>query len=418
MKIQIISHNSLSNLQDSDFTISRLSNPRSLDEFDVDIIDLSSEILWRNSANGTNTIESIRDFKSISEMVKRKTKANVVYVFPMNCRFSYHYAQMTDRSKGYIENVLLKDCLDSVKQILSKALSFERLMVPLIFESTTTTITGQAYPANFYFDGYGNTITKSDISNKVTTVRIQDKVFCTTLQILERTETVLNYLEFILPSEEHDEVPEWMYGIKILDDSKLEDKIATAREQIKELEENISNAELKLNENDRIKSILYTNGADLVDEVFSILEQLLSCDLSKFVDEKKEDFQIKKEAYTLIGEIKGVTSNIKNEHISQVDVHYQGYIDKIVENGIQENVHQVLIINPFRSKPPSEREPIHDNQIKLAIRNGCLIIDTMTLLKLYEKFMACEVDVMTCEHLFTEKIGLLKEEDFCKDGVN
>ena len=78
MKIQIISHNSLSNLQDSDFTISRLSNPRSLDEFDVDIIDLSSEILWRNSANGTNTIESIRDFKSISEMVKRKTKARII----------------------------------------------------------------------------------------------------------------------------------------------------------------------------------------------------------------------------------------------------------------------------------------------------------------------------------------------------
>ena len=167
-----------------------------------------------------------------------------------------------------------------------------------------------------------------------------------------------------------------------------------------------------LRENARIKSILYTNGDELAEVVFSILEKILACDLSEFVDEKKEDFLIKKDEYTIIGEIKGVTSNIKSEHISQVDVHYHGYLDKLAEESKCENVYQVLIMNPFRNKPLSERDPVHDTQILLAERNGCLIIETVTLLKLYEKLIAGEIDVTTCEKLFTEKSGILKESDF------
>ena len=98
---------------------------------------------------------------------------------------------------------------------------------------------------------------------------------------------------------------------------------------------------MKLKENLRYKSILYSNGDDLVRVVFEILENILDCDLSKFEDIKKEDFLIKKDNYTFIGEIKGVTSNVKNEHISQVDVHYQKYMDKLNEEKIQERVKEL-----------------------------------------------------------------------------
>lgn len=174
----------------------------------------------------------------------------------------------------------------------------------------------------------------------------------------------------------------------------------------------IEAAKQKLEENAKYKSILYTNGDELVQVVFSILEQLLDCDLSHFVDEKKEDFLIKKESCTFIGEIKGVTSNVRSEHVSQVDVHYQGYMDKLQEENRTENVSQLLIINPFRTKALSEREPVHEQQIALAQRNGCLIIETNTLLRIYEKFLKGDISSTQCVNTLSTNTGLLGESVF------
>lgn len=89
--------------------------------------------------------------------------------------------------------------------------------------------------------------------------------------------------------------------------------------------------------------------------------------------------------------LKRVTSNVKYEHISQVEVHYRG--------------------NPFRNKEISQREPINEQQVKLAERNGCLIISTYTLFKLYEKFLNGEISSEQCLDVFLHRKGLLKVED-------
>jgi hypothetical protein len=166
-----------------------------------------------------------------------------------------------------------------------------------------------------------------------------------------------------------------------------------------------------LEKNDSLKSILYTNGDDLVYVVFKILEDLLSCDLSELVDDKKEDFIIRKINVSFIGEIKGVTSNVKSEHISQLDVHLQMYKDKIDEETKIENVKSLLIINHQRNKKLSSRVPVHKNQIKLSKRNNSLIIETYTLLKLYEKFIDNKVKSDTVINLFTNLNGLLIDSD-------
>ena len=87
-------------------------------------------------------------------------------------------------------------------------------------------------------------------------------------------------------------------------------------------------------------------------------------------------------------------------------------MDQLQERGEEENVHQVLIINPLRSKPLSEREPVYEHQIKLATRNGSLIIETKTLLRLFETFLQGKLSVEDCEKLFISKTGLLEEKDF------
>lgn len=408
MKIQLISNGDHKAINDPNIMINSLRSPWSLDEFDVNIIDLSTPSLWRSPTQNMDAIYSINDFISLKQMVERKAKTSVVYVLPANEHFYFYSSPTMPSRQDY--KILLKDCLSPMLSIVCKVLPYSIGTGSLFYENTITAINGIGYDANFYFDDFLRPITKSIKSLKVTTVEYCETIFLTTLQILESEEKLINFIKFLFPPTEDE--PEWAKDIHVLNDEELEQTIESKKQEIALLEEEIEVANSKKRENARIKSILYTNGDQLVEVVFEILEKLLSCDLSTFEDEKEWDFLIQKDNYTLIGEIKGVTSNIKNEHISQLEVHYHHYMDILEEKGVKENVHQILIMNPFKNKPLSEREPVAEKQIELANRNGCLMIETATLLKLYEKFVVGSIDVSGCEKLFTEKTGLLEESDF------
>ena len=418
MKIQLISNGDHKAINDPNITINPLSSPQSLDEFEVDIIDLSTPSLWRAGADNNKAIDSVNDFISIQQMVDRKHKAFILYVLPSNVDFDFYSKEMS----GSYKIRPLKDCLELVSLNISRVLpsSLNKFSPKIFYENTRTKIEKIEYEANFCFDDLPTydcwaynieKYTESIGSKKTTTIRLYRNIFLTTLQILESQEKLTNFINdlFVSPSEDE---PEWVKNITVLNDKELDKTIELKTKEIERLKKEIEDLNSEKQENARIKSILYTNGKELVDVVFIILQKLLSCNLSEFVDEKKEDFLIKKDAYTLVGEIKGVTSNIKSEHISQLELHYQSYIDELAEKRQNENVHQILVVNPFRTKPLSERDPVNDKQIELAKRNGCLMIETATLLKLYEKFVAGNIDVSGCEKLFTEKIGLLEESDF------
>lgn len=108
-----------------------------------------------------------------------------------------------------------------------------------------------------------------------------------------------------------------------------------------------------------------------------------------------------------IGEIKGVNHNVKSENISQLDVHYQGYLEN--HNEEMENVHALLIMNHQKNKPIVDREPVHERQINLAKRNGSLIIETYILLKLFEKFKRNEMSQEECICILKQNTGILTE---------
>ena len=169
--------------------------------------------------------------------------------------------------------------------------------------------------------------------------------------------------------------------------------------------ERISASEEKLNKNLSYKSILYTTGDELVNIVFEILGKILNYDLSNFKDKKHEDFLIKQSDITFIGEIKGVNSSIKNQNISQLEVHYQTYKDELENENKVENIKALLIMNSNKDRKPEEREKIHENQIKLAEKYGSLII--------FEAFENKELTTEKIKDIFINKIGLLNfEMDF------
>ena len=408
MSIQLITYNARNKSNSfPSITVSDLSCPRSLDEFGVNIIDLSDKDLWRNNNSSMSKINAINDFISLADMVSKRQNTIVVFVFPVNGVFLFNYSKTT---KHFGSSEKIKDILPNIEDIIKKVIP--TCNYDLHFEPTRTTINGFEYPADFYFDHESAALTTSELSNKPTTIKCSDYIYLTTLSIVMSEDALKNFVGFISPSTSAEVAPSWINSISFFNDNELLSSISRNEEIINTAKHNINEATAQLNTNNRYKSILYTNGDELVSVVFSILEELLSYDLSEFVDVKKEDFQIKKPSYTIIGEIKGVTSNVKSEHVSQVDVHYHGYMDQIAEEGTEESVFQLLIINPFRNKALEEREPVHETQINLAKRNNCLIIETSVLLKMFEKFKLGLITTVEVERLLTGMTGLLKESDF------
>lgn len=156
-------------------------------------------------------------------------------------------------------------------------------------------------------------------------------------------------------------------------------------QEIQQLEIQSKEAQDKLENNNRFKSILYSTGDELVEVVFEILENMLGCDLSNFVDEKKADFIFELDDKVFIGEIKGINTNVKSVNVTQLEVHVQDYLDDNLDK-TEEDIIALLIINHQREKSPDEREAIHEKQIALAKRNGSLIVETTQLLQLYSDY--------------------------------
>ena len=415
MNIQVIQYKPTMKTSSGNVVISNINKPRSLDEFDINVIDLSSPDIWYNNAASRTDLLVANDLRSVRAMIDRVSSSTTLFVLPANVLYHYHYGYMSGKGNTFHYSAQLKDMIPELCAGI-----LHRLILPfvadnsLVFEATETIINDVVYSSDFFLDNYAEkTIRTNSIkSNKPTTVYIEGQnCYITTLNITENVDYLLNYINSIIYVQTEDPEPEWMQQIVFLDDTELQETIVEQKEIIQGAEQIIKNNQEKLEENKRYKSILYTNGSELVEVVFDILEQLLDCDLSDFVDKKQEDFLIKKESYTLIGEIKGITSNVKNDNVSQLETHFQQYQDALEEEGRSENVFQVLIINPLRSKPIAEREPVHERQIKLATRNGSVIIETKTLLKLYECFLQHKITSEQCEKLFTHKTGLLQEQD-------
>lgn len=415
MKGQIISYKK-KNEKWSLFTFSSHNSPETLDTFNVNIVDLRDGTLWEYNNANNNGINSINDFRSLKKILENSSVAINIIVLPGNMTYSCSWNKFTNK---FDKQIQIKDMLSNFSNYMLSELIPNGMPVDLVYENSITTVSEYDYKAAFYFieDNFKakgiRALTRANGNNKATTISISDRLFITTADFLDSEEQLKNYLQGIgICSKDTVEYPEWLLNYEFADDAAQNEAIIDCKERINNAKCEISRAQDKLNANLKYKSILFTNGDNLVSVVFEILEKILDCDLSQFIDEKKEDFLIKLSDITFIGEIKGVTSNVKSEHVSQIEVHYQGYMDNLQENNISEQVKQLLIINPFRTKPIDERDPVHKIQIKLAERNGSLIIETKTLLQIFEGFQKGIVSTEKIKQVFIKKTGLLDLSNF------
>ena len=384
-KIQLITYNP-NEFQDYNkkIEINDFNKLKSLDNYDINIFNLNSKNMWKNKETtdakaNLNTIMS-SDFKSIKKMISNSKRSINIICLPQNLDYYWKCYSSSYSSQ-------LKDMLPLFIKILEQLIPIEGL--DIIYENSLTMVKSNLLPASFYINNecYDN-LTNSSESNKITTIK-SGNLIITSLEIIKINESnlLLDYLSEIGLIKEELEYPDWIYKYNFDDDAIQNNNIEQAKEQIKIQKEIIDKANQKLQKNLHYKSILCNNSDALVEVVFEILEYIFDISLSDFNDEKKEDFLFKKEDTTYIGEIKGVTSNVKYENISQLEVHYSKYLDKLQEINITENIKKILIMNYERKKDILLRDEINQMQNDLAKKNETLIIDTKALLSIYEKIL-------------------------------
>lgn len=387
-----------------------LHDIRSLDEYDINVIDLDSSHLWVNEYRTTGSINKMDDLKSISKMISNSNSSNIVIILPQNKVFR---CDKNPRYPRYEKQEELKNMLEDLTRNILSQMYQPISNIELVYENTKTFVEKNEIMASFYFtsgnklleETINNPVLRSIRSNKATVIK-RKNVFLTTLCI-EGYDALLAFLREIKLLMDNEEAPEWITDIKMFDDITQEQIISDCGAKIREAKQQIGNANLILEANNQLKTALYTNGDELVEIVFKILEELLDCDLSCFVDVKKEDVSFTIDGYTFIGEIKGINHNVKNQNISQLENHYQEYLDE--HKDLEEkDIKALLIINHQRSKSIFDREPIMDTQIKLAKKYGSLIIETYTLLKLLEKYRAEELSRGEIIGLLKDNTGILK----------
>lgn len=418
--VQIVSYSkSIENYGDG-VEVNILGNEHSPDVFDINVIDLSDPKMWRSESVKGASIDAYNHLESLSTVISNSKQTRIVILLPANV--SYRWDKFA-REERYSGHAVLKDRMHVLYDVLNRVLpQYGRPVI--IFENTITKLEGRELKAAFCFlekekneqiednllgfrSGFKRVVTRSDGGNKATTVEVDERVWLSALQI-KNEEDLDAFLRTTGLIKQKEDIPEWLKSEEMFDDKVQSSIISKNKSLIQSAEEEIMKAQAVLDKNNRYKSILSESGGELVKVVFEILEDILKCDLSSFEDKKKADFIVEVDNNVFVGEIKGISPNVRSIDVSKLDNHYHDYLDN--NKGNTQNVKALLIINHQRIKPLDERENVNEEQINLAIRNESLIVETTTLLKMYEQYLKGELSREACINLLIEKKGILELE--------
>ena len=385
--------------QDEEIKVSTFSNFEDFDNFDINVISFNNKFTWRNYNNTCTKIEVSDDFEHIKKIISDSTNSKVLFICPQNYTFEYDFSSF---DKFFNKSILLKDNILNIRDII-----YNYEYIPnFLYAKTKTKILNYDVSSDFYFSKNNfKMITKSDTGNKDTTLEITANLFCTLLDLdtFENNTLLKDFIKTYIFKEEKENIPEWVINYEFFNDSKLKEAKTLIETEISKKKLELKKNTEELEKNNYYKSILFSTGDNLVKIIIEILEEIFEIDLSNFIDIHQEDMLIKLDDIAFIIEIKGVSGSVKNQYISQVDLHLQKYKD----DNPEKKAKSLLIINPERCKKIEERNEIHQNAIDLAIRNETLIITTEMFLKLYEKFRLKIINKNDIKKMLEENKGIL-----------
>ena len=397
MNIQVLTQRTCF-LRDESFCISKISEPRSFDEFDFNIIDFNDGQLWKSDKRKSICLDIKGFARLLSKILKETKKNNTLIIMPQNITTGEIGGDGWTISTSNIKiSSIIKYFPDSLCPMMPD--------FPTIrYEKSVTKINDDIFLSDFVFDESIYRSLKKSNGGKDVILDI-DGIYVTTLDIKDNNEVSV-MLDFILSQYHKSIAPEWINNIEYFSNrSYLSEK--------DEILKRLDVLEKEISKNNKFKSILYSNGDELIGVVKEILVDIFKLQDDHFIDVKKEDFRFKFRDISFMVEIKGINTNVKNSNIAQCKKHVTDFL--IAEDTMSPNdVKGLLIINPQRDIEPSKREPIHADQISYAKSEGILIITTLELLKLYQAYTKDEVVSNKCFETFKNNVGEFKFEEEAK----
>lgn len=403
MEIQHISYSGRSNrFLDSSVKENSFNEPEHFNQYELNIIDLTDKNIWKNDNNSYSYVNSLNDFKTLRELIdssKDSKNTRNLIILPKNEILRYY---KPSNSEHFFKSEQLKDIIDELQNNILGRLNLENIR--LSFGVNKTKFDNEVIYSDFVIAGSS---LYNSLKNSAGCVAVYDEDICYTTLYLEKYNQLMLLLKQIgWWKKDKSPIPEWMEGIYMFDDNSQNEAIKLAEEEIKEQKNIIETAKEKIKENNHYKSILYTQSEELVDVVKEILQKIFDADFSNFKDKKNEDFAFKLSNKYIIGEIKGVTSQVSTKHLSQLDNHLTSFSEE--NNVIEDDIIRLLIINSQRKIPVFERNPVDEKQIEKAKNKyGSLIIETKELLKMFEKFTRNEMTKDDCINEI-KKTGIMK----------
>lgn len=215
---------------------------------------------------------------------------------------------------------------------------------------------------------------------------------------------ILNKIGF---SEKNEDSPKWVENIDFYDDHIYRDEINKYNNEIDKLQTKIAKNNEKLKNNLEYKSILYSTGNVLAEQINKMLIIIFSLE-GKFNDIYEEDFNFKMDGVTFIVETKGLNNEVAGKNVSDAYDHLVIYEDMLEKNGIEEETKCLFFVSSERLKMPNERAKIKERQITIAKRNKTLIIDTPTFYKMFEDFSQQKIKSEDILKVFREQVGIIE----------
>ncbi|KZX16735.1 hypothetical protein MBCUT_05990 [Methanobrevibacter cuticularis] len=400
---------------------STFKTPLDFNEFEFNFIDMTNTKIWENNEDNAHNINCQKDLIHLKEMIEESNKETII-MYPRESEFKFDSYGPTN-AKKYDSHIDLKNNLDNIVEILQESFGIPKEEIK--YTNQITKINDHNFISNFYFAGSElETITFSN-SKKQTTLKANNIILTTIL--INSYEELRIFLEGIGCIKKSQKIPDWFTTIEMFDDDKQNEKIEEIDEEVLKLKSEKIVAYEKLKENNKYKSILYTQSTELETVVREILDEILDTNLSDFEDENLSDFLIELEDLIFIGEIKGLTKNLKTRNVSQLRTHKEEYLNEIEEARINEGIDlkdletyieeldnkikPLMIVNRYLDILPDERERINSRQINLAESDGSLLIETTVLLSMFEQFLKSDLTKEEIIEILKNRTGLLEFQE-------
>ena len=123
MKIQIIGLSNSIDIQGYECIYSPLHSPKTLDSFEINIINLQNKEMWKNERDRTDCVNCTSDFRTLKKLLESSNKTNNIIFLPKNYTFRYQQCNGPN-SQRYSKGFVLKDGIYSLKKMLGDLLPY------------------------------------------------------------------------------------------------------------------------------------------------------------------------------------------------------------------------------------------------------------------------------------------------------